>query len=283
MAAASKVKVENVDENTVSSFGDEWTRYNQTKLSVGERERIFEGYFHLFPWETLGRASVGFDMGCGSGRWASLVAPKVGTLFCIDPSLDALNVARTALVEHTNVRFIESSANSVSLEPGSFDFGYSLGVLHHAPDTSSALFACVSLLKPGAPFLVYLYYRFDNRPTWYRLLWEASEIIRFVTSKTPTAVRSVLSDFLAFSVYWPIARLSKIMERCGLNPASVPLSYYRNSSFLTMRTDCRDRFGTPLERRFTRVEIERMMTLAGLTNIVFSKKEPFWVAVGTKT
>ena len=282
MADASKVKVENVDENTVSSFGDEWTRYNQTKLSVGERERIFEGYFHLFPWETLGRASVGFDMGCGSGRWASLVAPKVGTLFCIDPSSDALKVARTALAMHTNVRFIESSANSVSLERGSFDFGYSLGVLHHAPDTSSALFACVSLLKPGAPFLVYLYYRFDNRPTWYRLIWEASEIIRFVISKTPKAVKAVCTDFLAFSVYWPIARVSRIMEGCGLNPESLPLSYYRNSSFLTMRTDCRDRFGTPLERRFTRVEIEKMMTAAGLANIVFSDKEPYWVAVGTK-
>ena len=68
MAAASKVKVENVDENTVSSFGDEWTRYDQTKLAESERRRILDGYFHLFPWETLGRASVGFDMGCGSGR-----------------------------------------------------------------------------------------------------------------------------------------------------------------------------------------------------------------------
>jgi hypothetical protein len=49
-----------------------------------------------------------------------------------------------------------------------------------------------------------------------------------------------------------------------------------------MRTDSRDRFGTPLEQRFTRAEIADMMGQAGLENVVFSKHEPFWHAVGTK-
>jgi 2-polyprenyl-3-methyl-5-hydroxy-6-metoxy-1,4-benzoquinol methylase len=43
------------------------------------------------------------------------------------------------------------------------DFGYSLGVLHHIPDAQKALSDCVKKLKLGAPFLVYLYYSFDNR------------------------------------------------------------------------------------------------------------------------
>jgi len=254
-APLSEKDLKNIDANTVSSFGDEWTRYDQTHLSPSERIKIFEGYFNLFPWKALNRTSVGFDMGCGSGRWASVVAPKVGALYCIDPSADALNVAREVLAEHSNVQFIESSANSVSLSPGSFDFGYSLGVLHHAPDTNSALLSCVTLLKSGAPFLLYLYYRFDNRPAWYRLIWKVSDIIRYIISKSPKLVKSLLSDFLAVSVYLPIARFSRLIERCGLNPASLPLSYYRHLSFYTMRTDCRDRFGTPLERRFTRVKI----------------------------
>ena len=32
-------------------------------------------------------------MGCGSGRWAQFVAPRVKKLFCIDPS-EAINVAK---------------------------------------------------------------------------------------------------------------------------------------------------------------------------------------------
>ena len=54
---------------------------------------------------------------------------------------------------------------------------------------------------------------------------------------------------------------------------------YRNTSFYTMRTDSRDRFGTPLEQRFTRSEIKDMMLAAGLDDIKFSNRS-FWVAVG---
>ena len=45
----------------------------------------------------------------------------------------------------------------MKIKENSMDFGYSLGVLHHIPDTKEALQKCVSKLKPGAPFLVYLY------------------------------------------------------------------------------------------------------------------------------
>jgi hypothetical protein len=49
-----------------------------------------------------------------------------------------------------------------------------------------------------------------------------------------------------------------------------------------MRTDALDRFGTRLEQRFTRAEIEVMMRRAGLTDIRFSETEPYWVACGRK-
>jgi len=63
---------------------------------------------------------------------------------------------------------------------------------------------------------------------------------------------------------------------------SVPLSFYRDHSFYTMRTDARDRFGTPLEKRFTRSQIEKMMLDAGLKEIRFSESAPYWCAVGVK-
>ena len=50
-----------------------------------------------------------------------------------------------------------------------------------------------------------------------------------------------------------------------------------------MRTDSRDRFGTPLEQRFTRSEIKSMMQEAGLDEIHFSNQSPFWCAVGKKS
>ena len=49
-----------------------------------------------------------------------------------------------------------------------------------------------------------------------------------------------------------------------------------------MRTDARDRFGTPLEQRFTRAQICKMCTDAGLVDLRFSPQAPYWCVVGFK-
>ena len=273
---------DNLDPATIQSFGEEWSRFDQSALAPEEAQRLFDAYFAIFPWESLPDDACGFDMGCGSGRWARLVAPRVGRLTCIDPSAAALDVARHALKGCENVEFHQAAADAPPLAPHSQDFGYSLGVLHHIPDTGAALAACTRLLKPGAPFLLYLYYRFDNRPLWFRLLWRASDGARAVVSRLPSRLKPVVTDAAAALIYWPLARFSRLVERLGGNPSFLPLYYYRDTSFYTMRTDSRDRFGTPLEQRFTRDEIRTMMAAAGLADIRFSDTEPYWIAVGIR-
>jgi SAM-dependent methyltransferase len=272
----------NIHRSTVDSFGDEWDRFDQSELEAQELQSIFSTYFHLFPWDDLPDNAEGFDMGCGSGRWARLVAPRVGLLNLIDASPKALAVARRTLAAEENTRFHLATPETSPLPPGSQDFGYSLGVLHHIPDTQAALRACVGLLKPGAPFLVYLYYRFDSRPIWFRALWRASESLRAVVSRLPSGMKALVSDCLAVAIYLPLSRLSRIGEGMGFDMRNMPLYAYRSTSFYTMRTDSRDRFGTPLEQRFTRAEIAGMMERCGLNDVVFSNREPYWVAIGIK-
>lgn len=280
--ASSRKSSENFDASTVESFGDEWSRFDQSSLSEAEAQAIFDRYFAIFPWAALPPDAQGFDMGCGTGRWAKMVAPRVGKLNCIDISADALAVARRNLASLDNVAFYNASVDAGSLPPASQDFGYSLGVLHHVPDTPAAVAACTKMLKPGAPFLVYLYYRFDNRPMWFRAIWRASEVFRALISRLPQGAKSVATDAIAALVYWPLSRLSRVLAALGAPVGALPLSYYRDSSFYTLRTDSRDRFGTPLEQRFTRDEIRQMMQAAGLVDIVISDGEPYWCAVGRR-
>jgi SAM-dependent methyltransferase len=271
----------NRDEDTVHSFGDEWQRFDQSELSSEESSKIFASYFSVFPWARLPANATGFDMGCGTGRWARHVAPRVGQLHCIDPS-SALDVAKRNLSEFDNVVFHSGGVDDSCLPEGSQDFGYSLGVLHHIPDTEAGMRACVRMLKPGAPFLVYLYYAFDNRSAAFRALWRVSELGRALISRMPPAAKHATTDMIAALVYFPLARLSRVLSGLGVPVSGLPLSFYRDRSFYTMRTDSRDRFGTPLEQRFTQAEIARMMTNSGLTDIKFSYSEPFWCAVGIK-
>lgn len=275
------MNAKNLDPKTVASFGDEWSRFDQSGMSEDEAEKVFKEYFAVFPWHTLPDAAEGFDMGCGSGRWARWVAPRVGRLHCIDPS-EAVEVARKKLAGLGNVAFHRASVDEPDIPPNSQDFGYSLGVLHHVPDTAAAIRSCVALLKPGAPLLLYLYYAFDNRPVWFRALWRVSDGFRRIVYRLPAGLKHAVTDVIAAAVYWPLARLSAALERLGVNVHGIPLSYYRKHTFYTMRTDARDRFGTPLEQRFTRVQIESMMREAGLREIRFSEGAPYWCAVGVK-
>lgn len=269
----------NVHKPTVDGFGDEWERFDQAALPEEERERLFESYFSVFPWGGLAEKAEGFDLGCGSGRWAKLVATRVYRLHCIDPS-SAIEIAKKNLSTFENCVFHQSTVDSIPLEDGSMDFGYSLGVLHHIPDTQSGIEACVSKLKPGAPLLLYLYYAFDNKPRWYRAIWKASEYCRRIVSILPYGLRYVVSQLIAGLVYFPAGRLARLFERFGVNVSNFPLSFYRNCSFYTMRTDALDRFGTRLEKRFTKPQILQMMEACGLERVEFSDQAPYWCAVG---
>ena len=269
----------NVDSRTVAGFGDEWKRFDQSELSAQEHKTLFDRYFSIFPWHILSANAEGFDLGCGSGRWAKLVAPRVARLHCIDPSV-ALEVARENLVQYENCVFHSAVVDAIPLEDASMDFGYSLGVLHHVPDTQAGIEACVRKLKQGAPFLIYLYYSFDNRPFWFRFVWRMSELLRSAISRMPYSLRYFFSQILALLIYLPLAKLAWVAEKMGIDVNNFPLSPYRKLSFYTMRTDALDRFGTRLEQRFSREQIRVMMEKSGLERIHFSNSEPFWCAVG---
>ncbi len=272
--------MKNLDERVVEDFGGEWELYDQSGLSSEDQQRLFADYFSEFPWAEVPEDACGFDVGCGSGRWAELVAARVGRLHCIDASPKALAVAQRKLARFDNVSFHRASVDTLPLEPASMDFGYSLGVLHHVPDTQAAIRSCVEKLKPGAPFLVYLYYAFDNRPRWYRGLWRASEWARAGISRSPRRVKVALTSAIAASVYYPAARTSGLLHRMGVPVNDFPLSAYRTESFYTMRTDALDRFGTRLEQRFSKTQITQLMTTAGLERIRFREGVPYWCAVG---
>src|SRR4029078_9541645 len=98
-----------------------------------------------------------------------------------------------------------AGAANIPFADDSCDFGYSLGVLHHIPDTEAGLRACVAKIKTGAPFLLYLYYNFDNRPAWFRGLWKMSNAIRTVICRLPHVPRYAISEVLSALVSLPLS------------------------------------------------------------------------------
>jgi ubiquinone/menaquinone biosynthesis C-methylase UbiE len=272
----------NTQKNTVEGFGKEWEAFDQSGLNENERQILFQKYFDILPETILTKQTLCADIGCGSGRWAQLVAPKVGTLYLIDASHQALDVAKKNLAKEKNCIFYNSSAGDLPFNDESLDFAYSLGVLHHVPDTAKAIMHIVTKIKPGGYFLTYLYYSFDNRSRLYKYIWQVSDIFRIVISRLPFWLRIFVSQLIAAFVYFPFAKTALLLDKMKILPSAWPLAFYKNSSFYTMRTDALDRFGTRLEHRFSKKKISEMLSDAGLIDIVFSNAEPFWCAVARK-
>ena len=182
-----------------------------------------------------------------------------------------------------NISFLSGSVDDNILPDNSQDFGYCLGVLHHVPDTFSGLQSCSRMLKKGAPFLLYLYYNFENKPVWFKIIWKCINIIRVLLCKLPFKIKKRITSLIAFLVYWPLARFSLVMEKIGLNIHNIPLSSYRWKSFYSMRTDALDRFGTKIEKRFSKKDIKQMLNDAGFERVSFSEWTPFWTCVAYKS
>lgn len=275
----------NLDIQVTRGFGREWSTFRQDPdhLSHQQRRAIFDDYFRIFPWNLLPPGGgVGLDVGCGTGRWSLLVAPRVQHLHLLDPSPEALDVARQNLAGIDNVSYHLHSVATIPLPSSSLDFAFSLGVLHHVPDTEAAIASIADKLKPNAPFLIYLYYALDNRPIWYRLLWRMTDLARSVVSGLPHPLRLAFSQIVAALIYWPLARVARFIAQHRGSSAALPLAYYADKSFYVMRTDAYDRFCTRLEKRFRRGEIAGMLMRAGFREIAFSDTPPFWCAVGLK-
>ena len=159
-----------------------------------------------------------------------MVAPRVSHLHLLDASKDALAVARQNLATAGNVTFHLASVDAIPIKDASLDFAFSLGVLHHVPDTAAGIHSIAAKLKPGAPFLIYLYYALENRPLWYRAIWRLSNVLRVLISRLPPRIRLGVSQIIALAVYLPLARLAAALERFGVSSALVPLAAYRDRS-----------------------------------------------------
>jgi hypothetical protein len=103
-----------------------------------------------------------------------------------------------------------------------------------------------------------------------------------ITSWLPFQLKVLVTFLIACFIYFPFARFALMMEKLNFNVENVPLTDYRNKPFYFMKTDALDRFGTKLEKRFSKKEIIALLEEAGFEDISFSNQMPKWVCISYK-
>lgn len=272
---------ENIDHSVVESFGEEWKKFDSFKDE--EIDKLGKMYFDIIDKNIINKNTYGIDVGCGTGRWTKYLLDKIGFMEAIDPS-EAIYTADKLIAEKENVRFSRASTDNIPFDDETFDFGMSIGVLHHIPDTQKAMTNCVKKIKVGGYFYVYLYYNLEDRSAFFKSILFLVSLVRRLVSSLPSSLKKFVCDSIAVFVYMPVILLGRLFKKIGLKKiaAKLPLSFYQNQSFFVVRNDALDRFGTSLEQRFSRKEITEMMEKAGLSEVIISPNEPYYHAIGKR-
>lgn len=109
---------------------------------------------------------VTLEVGCGQGTDALTICRQKsdGSYIGIDLSSESLSNAGKALEEvrlqHPGMivpQFIKGNAESLPFPDDTFDCVFSMGVLHHSPDTAKAIREVARVLKKGGTAFVFLY------------------------------------------------------------------------------------------------------------------------------
>lgn len=164
-----------VTSQHLESFGRQWTKY---EVAHDEEDRAtFQAKTGVRLADLAGLRVL--DAGCGGGRYAKVCGEAGATVWGADHT-QAVEKASDLCRHLPQVRFVQADLKHLPFEPESFDFAFSLGVMHHDVDTRAVFEAVAKMVKPGGRYAVWLYRR--NRP-WQE--WINDALRRRTTKMNP--------------------------------------------------------------------------------------------------
>ncbi len=178
----------------VDTFSFEWTTFHDVQVDILNRtdlsEREFRGKTGWGPGDLKGKFVL--DAGVGAGRFAEIASRWGAEVVGVDLSF-AVDAARDTLRGRDNVHIVQADIFHLPFRRETFDAAYSMGVLHHTPDTKEAFRSVASLVKTGGEFAVFIY---GYGPHHY-----FSDIWRRLTTRIPYKLVYSLS-FLSIPLYY---------------------------------------------------------------------------------
>jgi SAM-dependent methyltransferase len=122
---------------------------------------------------------VALEVGCGYGRFVDVVQRLGGTIVGVDLSTQSIDLANDFIGRRPNVHLVQCDLFKLPFRHESFDHVFSIGVLHHTPDTRRAFEALVPYVRPSGEIAIWLYHP-RNKVSANR--W------RVVTTRLPAAL-----------------------------------------------------------------------------------------------
>ena len=246
---------------TQASFGYQWTTFSEMVCDFRDN---FWNYLHPATPEVFA-GKLGLDAGCGFGRHIYHAASCGAEMVGVDLS-SAIDAAHANTRHFSNVQLVQSDIYALPFAPETFDFVYSVGVLHHLPDPTRGVHALVPLVRPGGSMFVWLYSK--SRP----LMNATLEACRSITTRLPHSLVKQISlagavvDWtfvLPYRLLRRVPGLARIVE--SMTPSRVKV--YDRYPFQVSHADWFDRLAAPIRFYYNDDEVKALLESAGLADV----------------
>jgi len=243
------------------SFGFQWNVYARTQLdneSSRESETDFRNRTGLEPQDLKGKLVL--DVGCGMGRFADIASRWGARVVGVDLSA-AAEVAARNLCDRETVSIFRADVFSLPFAPASFDYIYSLGVLHHTPNCEQAFKCLPRFLKPGGTIILWVYSGYNR---WYRM----SDLYRRVTHRLPSRGLHALCHVAVplYYVHKGLRRLPGVgRPLSNLLHVALPISLHPNAAMRVL--DTFDWYSPNYQSKHTYEEVFRWFESSGLEHL----------------
>jgi len=241
---------------TLRSFSFQWNTFDDM---YDFWEDNFQDYVHpLTPSFFSGK--LGLDAGCGFGRHLHY-ATKYGA------DMVGLDLSEAVLAAYRNNRtspraqVVQGDIFRPPFERGTFDFVYSIGVLHHTPDPQGAFCALRPYVKPGGVLFAWIY---GPRGGVSEAI---TRVLRRITTRMDYRALYALCATIAVGLrvfsHYPYRVLSRVPGAAAL-AQRLPLHDHHRYPLKVVVADAFDRLSVPLVRYYTDEDLRGWIRAAGL-------------------
>lgn len=198
-----------------------------------------ESYLNVIFTKELFCNKTALEIGCGQGI-ETYMAKLAGArqVFAMDISDGSVRTAKNNLKsgDVTGVDFLVGDAERLPVASNSVDLAYSIGVLHHTPDTNKTLAELHRVLRPGGKALIMLYAKNNPKGVAVRLCRAFSSLID----------KAVGQEYVLYQ--W--------LSRRGAGTGDDPQG-----------TGLLELFGCPVLKMYSKSEIEQLFSCFAIENL----------------
>lgn len=276
-------RVDPDNRRTAERFGFEWERFD---FLIPAYETQFLDWIAPIRREFFAGKTV-LDAGCGKGRHAVLSAQfGAGEVIGIDLAAGSVRAAFRNTRSLPNVHILRADISRLPFRDDTFDYVYSIGVLHHTPDPHRSFQCLVQALGRGGTISIWVYGREGNE--W--LISIVNPLRTAVTARLPLGATKAIAFGLAIIlqsvlkiIYRPANQVRALRPLTRFLWYNDYLYYISGFSFRENYSIVFDHLLPGIAHYIPEAEVREWFHQAGLQNVVITRRtNNSWRGTGQK-